>query len=160
MFRYLLLKTQRKTTIILGSKEHRNEYDGYNVITHFPNEDLIASVFPTLFEKNRDKIRILLKNGGKFLDKHQFGEYCKERYFKKHFETIMLQHLFTLPDAVSGESNRNPILKAPFDIMENWCEKYQEEGNIKVVVIFGYNLDDHLKFLKFPGNGHRLQSTE
>ena len=63
----------------------------------------------------------------------------------------MLQRFFTLPDAVSGESNKNPILKAPFDIilktMENWCDKYQEGGNIKGLVIFGYSLDDHLMFL-------------
>ena len=36
--------------------------------------------------------------------------------------------------------------------MENWCNKYQEEGNIKGLVIFGYCLDDHLKFLKYPDN--------
>ena len=66
----------------------------------------------------------------------------------------MLQRVFTLPDAGLGKSNRNPILQAPFDIimetMENWYAKYQEEGNIKGLVIFGYSLDDHLKFLKYP----------
>ena len=68
----------------------------------------------------------------------------------------MLQRVFTLPDAGFGKSNRNPILRAPFDVilktMENWCGKYQEEGNIKGLVIFGYSLDDHLKFLKYPDN--------
>ena len=113
---------------LLVSKEHRNDYGGYDVISHIPNEDLIANIFPKLFERNAGKIRILLKNQGKFLDKHEFGEYCKEKYFKKHFETIMLQLVFTLPDAGLGKSNRNPILQAPFDIitetMKNWCAKY------------------------------------
>ena len=66
----------------------------------------------------------------------------------------MLQRVFTLPDAGLGKTNRNPILQAHFDIimktMENWCGKYQEEGNIKGLVIFGYSLDDHLTFLKYP----------
>ena len=66
----------------------------------------------------------------------------------------MLQRVFTLPDVALGESIGNPILQAPFDIilktMENWCGKYQEEGNIKGLVVFGYSLDDHLKFLKYP----------
>ena len=105
-------------------------------------------------KRNRDKIRILLKNGSKFLDKHQFGKYCKEKYFKEHFETITLQRVFTLPDAVSVDAYRNPILKALFDIIlktiENWCDKYQEEVNIKRLVIFGYSFDDNLKFLKYP----------
>ena len=47
----------------------------------------------------------------------------------------MLQRVFTLPDAVSGESNRNPILKAPFDIilktMENWCHKTRKKEILK-----------------------------
>ena len=65
----------------------------------------------------------------------------------------MFERAFTLPDADLGKSNRNPILQAPFDIimktMKNWCEKFQEEGDIKGLVIFGYSLDDHLKFLKY-----------
>ena len=36
--------------------------------------------------------------------------------------------------------------------MENWCCKYHVEGNIKGLVIFGYSLDEHLKFLKYPDN--------
>ena len=68
----------------------------------------------------------------------------------------MSQRVFTLPDAGLHKSNINPILQAPFDIimktMENWCEKYQEEGSINGLVIFGYSLDDHLKFLKYPDN--------
>ena len=66
----------------------------------------------------------------------------------------MLQRVFTLPGAGLGKCNRNPTLQAPFDIilktMANWCGKYQKEGNIKGLVIFGYSLDDHLKFLKYP----------
>ena len=65
----------------------------------------------------------------------------------------MFERVFTLPDADLGKSNRNPILQAPFDIimktMKNWCDKFQEEGDIKGLVIFGYSLDDHLKFLKY-----------
>ena len=68
----------------------------------------------------------------------------------------MLQRVFTLSDAGFDKSNTNPILQAPFDVilktMKNWCGKYQEEGNIKGLVIFGYSLDDHLKFLKYPDN--------
>ena len=68
----------------------------------------------------------------------------------------MLQRVLTLPDTGLGKSNRTPILQAPFDVilktMENWCGKQQVEGNIKGLVIFGYSLDDHLKFLKYPDN--------
>ena len=65
----------------------------------------------------------------------------------------MFERVFTLPDADMGKSNRNPTLQAPFDIimktMKNWCDKFQEEGDIKGLIIFGYSLDDHLKFLKY-----------
>ena len=112
--------------------------------------------FPKLFQENEDNIRINLNKGNRNLDKHKFGEYCKAEYFEKHIKAIMLQRVFTLPDASLGKSNRNQILQAPFDVilktMENWCEKYQEEGNIKGLVIFGYSLDDHLNFLKYPDN--------
>ena len=88
------------------------------------------------------------------MDKHQFAKYCKAEYFEKQFKKIMLQRVFTLPDSGLGKSNRNPILQAPFDIilntMESWCGKSQKEANIKGLVIFGYSLDDHLKFLKYP----------
>ena len=88
------------------------------------------------------------------MDKQQFDKYCKTAYFEKQFKAIMLQRVFTLPDAGMVKSNINSVLQAPFDIimktMENWCSKYQEEGNIKGLVIFGYSLDDQLKFLKYP----------
>ena len=68
----------------------------------------------------------------------------------------MLERVFTLPDAGLDRFNKNPILQFPFDIilktMENWCCKYHVEGNIKGLVIFGYSLDEHLKFLKYPDN--------
>ena len=157
MCRYLLPSTQRITlTFFLESEEHRNGYDGYNVISHIPKEDPIPIIFPKLFQENEGNIRILLKNGRRNLDKQQFDDYCKAEYFEKHIKAIMLQRVFTLPDAGLGKSSRNPIIQAPFDVilktMENWCNKYQEEGNIKGLVIFGYRLDDHLKFLKYPDN--------
>ena len=56
----------------------------------------------------------------------------------------MLQLVFTLPDAGLGKYNRNTILQAPVYVilktMEKWCGKYQEEGNIKGLVIVGYSL--------------------
>ena len=157
MCRYLLPSTQRITlTFFLESEEHRNGYDGYNVISHIPKEDPIPIIFPKLFQENEGNIRILLKNGRRNLDKQQFDDYCKAEYFEKHIKAIMLQRVFTLPDAGLGKSSRNPIIQAPFDVilktMENWCNKYQEEGNIKGLVIFGYRLDDHLRFLKYPDN--------
>ena len=65
----------------------------------------------------------------------------------------MSERVFTLPDVDFANFNRKPVLQAPFDIilktMENWCDKDQD-GDIKGLVIFGYSLDDHLKFLKYP----------
>ena len=64
----------------------------------------------------------------------------------------MSERVFTLPDVDFANFNRKPVLQAPFDIilktMENWCDKDQD-GDIKGLVIFGYSLDDHLKFLKY-----------
>ena len=65
----------------------------------------------------------------------------------------MSERVFTLPDVDFANFNRKPVLQTPFDIilktMENWCDKDQD-GAIKGLVIFGYSLDDHLKFLKYP----------
>ena len=87
------------------------------------------------------------------MDKHEFDEYCKTEYFEKHFKKVMSERVFTLPDVDFVNFNRKPVLQAPFDIilktMENWCDKDQD-GDIKGLVIFGYSLDDHLKFLKYP----------
>lgn len=103
-------------------------------------------------ESNKDTLCIRLKNQRKFLKKHEFTEYCETEYFKRHFENIMSEQVFTLPYADLGNSNNKPVLKAPFNIiletMKNWCEKDQE-GGIKGLVIFGYSLDDHLKFLQY-----------
>ena len=56
----------------------------------------------------------------------------------------MLQRVFTLPDAGLGKYNRNTVLQAPvyaiLKTMKKWCGKYQEEGNIKGLLIFGYSL--------------------
>ena len=65
----------------------------------------------------------------------------------------MSERVFTLPDIDLDNSNKNPLLQSPFDIilktMKNWCGKNEEEGGIKGLVIFGYSLDEHLKFLKY-----------
>ena len=65
----------------------------------------------------------------------------------------MTERVLSLPDTEFSSNNKNPLLQAPFDIilktMKNWCGKDQEEGGIKGLVIFGYSLDQHLKFLKY-----------
>ena len=154
MYKNLLFNKKSVTIFFsLESEEHGNGYDGYNVISHIPKEDPIPIIFPKLFKENEGKIRILLKNEKRVFDKYQFGEYCKTEYFEKHIKKIMFERVFTLPDVDFSKSNRNPILQAPFDVimrtMKNWCDKFQEEGDIKGLVIFGYSLDDHLKFLKY-----------
>ena len=71
------------------------------------------------------------------MDKHQLGEYCKAEYFEKHIKQIMLECVFTLPDAGLDRFNKNPILQFPFDL-ENHGKlvlqiprrrKYQRAGN-------------------------------
>ena len=102
---------------------------------------------------------MFFKKGRGHMDKHQFDECFTRKYFEKQFKPIMLQRVFTLPDFTLsdtdlGRSNRNPVVRAPFDItlktMEDCCSKYHEKGNIKGLVVFGYSLDEHLKFLKYP----------
>ena len=87
------------------------------------------------------------------MDKHQFAGYCKTEYFEKQIKKAMSERVFTLPDIDLDNSNKNPLLQSPFDIflktMKNWCGKNEEEGGIKGLVIFGYSLDEHLKFLKY-----------
>lgn len=102
---------------------------------------------------------MFLKKGRGHMDKHQFDEYFTRKYFEKQFKPIMLQRVFTLPDFTLSDtylcrSDRNPVVQAPFDItlktMEDWCSKYHKKGNIKGLVVVGYSLDEHLKFLKYP----------
>ena len=68
----------------------------------------------------------------------------------------MTERVLVLPYGDLENSNKKPILQAPFNIilktMESWCSKYLEKGNINGLVVFGYTLDDHLKFLKYPAN--------
>ena len=118
-----------------------------------PTKDPIPIIFPKLFEENEDKIHILLKNGTRIMDKHQFTEYCKVEYFERQIKKVISERVFTLPYADLGNSNTESVAHPPFDIilktMETWCDK-NKDGNIKGLVIFGYSLDDHLKFLKYP----------
>ena len=116
-------------------------------------DDLITDIFPKLTERNTGTLRILLKEEKQYLGKHEFAEYCKLHYFEKHFKKIMSESVFTLPYNELDNSNGKPILQALFNTilktMKNWCDKDQEE-DIKGLVIFGYSLDEHLKFLKYP----------
>ena len=68
----------------------------------------------------------------------------------------MTERVLVLPYGDLENSNEKPILPAPFSTilktMESWCSKYLEKGNINGLVVFGYTLDDHLKFLKYPAN--------
>ena len=68
----------------------------------------------------------------------------------------MTERVFVLPYGDLENSNKKTILQPPFSIilktMESWCSKYLEKGNINGLVIFGYSLDDHLKFLNYPEN--------
>ena len=68
----------------------------------------------------------------------------------------MIERVLILPYGDLENSNKQPILQAPFSIilktMESWCSKYLEKGNINGLVIFGYSLDYHLKFLRYPEN--------
>ena len=68
----------------------------------------------------------------------------------------MTERVFVLPYGELENSNKKTILQPPFSIilktMESWCSKYLEKGNINGLVIFGYSLDDHLKFLNYPEN--------
>ena len=137
----------------LEQETHRIRSNGYNVICHITVDDLIPDIFPKLTERNAGTLCILLKEEKQYLGKHEFAEYCKLHYFEKHLKKNMSESVFTLPYNDLDNSNGKPILQAPFNTilktMRNWCDK-DHERDIKGLVIFGYSLDDHLKFLKYP----------
>ena len=123
------------------------------IISHIPKNDLISQIIPDLVAGNDAFFSVGSTEEGMVFNCNQFITYCKEEYFNVHFKEIMKQDVFCLPYVDENTLNTNSVLKSPFDTilktMKSWCKK-NRKGIMKGLVIYGYSLDSHLDFLKFP----------
>ena len=114
----------------------------FDVISHTYNDDLFSDIIPNLFEEHK----------GKFCS--DFTKHSKE-YFGKHLDEFMSEGVFSIPNLDGNTSIIKPFLNAQvnsiMNCMKNWC-KNESDGKEKGFVIYSYNLDSHLTFLKFPKN--------
>ena len=135
--------------------QHHLSYHGleYTIISHIPKYDLIPQIIPHLFAENNEYFLVGNRDEGMVFNCKEFMSYCREEYFYTHFKEIMEQDVICLPYVDENAFSTNSVLKSPFDTilktMKNWCKK-NKKGIMKGLIIYGYSLDSHLEFLKFP----------
>ena len=81
------------------------------------------------------------------MERSQFQKLC-EKYFSGCYEEILTEGIFTLINHDSVSSDTKEIVTT----MNNWCSERQKKGAGMGLVVYGYDLFGHLKFLKAPYN--------
>lgn len=126
---------------------------GYSITSHIPNHDLISDIIPNILDKNKKNVMINSDGGNLVLDPNDYFKFCKE-YFYMYFEKGMEQGALSFPYVDENVYLTDSELKYPvYEIlltMKNWCNTNQEKGIVRGFVIYGYNLDSHLTFLRYP----------
>ena len=158
MFRSKIKRVKEKLLFccdFIGTKLHHLIYYGlqYAIISHIPKIGLIGDIIPNKLAQNSEYFSIGSTDNGMAFTCDEFLTYCK-KYFDTHFREIMEHDVISLPYVDENIFNTNSFLKSPFDTilitMKNWCKKNQKDGIMKGLVIYGYSLDRHLEFLRFP----------
>ena len=122
---------------------------GYTVTSHLSNYDLVSDIIPNIFDKNRKPVPVCKDGKVVVFDSDGLIEHCRE-YLNNNFKKAMEKDFLLIPDI--GKK----ILKQSFGkillTMKNWCEQNRKKEIMKGCVIYDYNLDSHLDFLKYPDN--------
>ena len=137
----------------LDRKNHQNGYDqfGFSVISHVDN-DFIQKKIPNYVTKNKDYIEVTLKAGQCSISRDKLAEKSK-KYFKEQLKGIIDKDVYSIPYV--DDKSMHPDLETTYitimKTLKKWCSgNKQNEEEMNGIVIYDYNLDNHLKFLKFP----------
>ena len=140
----------------LDPKCHQRRYEefDFSVISHL-DDDLIYERIPKYCNENKRKILLQLKRGQCLIGRDKLPLKSKE-YFEQQLKGIIDENVYSIPyvDDNSIHPNIETPLLTIINTLKKWCcgNNNQNEGKMKGLVICGYSLDNHLKFLKFPNS--------
>ena len=140
----------------LDPKCHQRGYEelDFSVISHIDDE-LISKRIPMYCNKNKRNILLHLKRGQSSVGRDKLLLKSRE-YFEQQLKGIIDEDVYSIPYV--DDNSMHPDLEPPFRIimntMKTWCygDNNQNEGKMKGLVICGYSLDSHLKFMNFSSN--------
>ena len=140
----------------LDPKCHQRGYEelDFSVISHIDDE-LISERIPMYCNKNKRNILLHLKRGQSSIGRDKLLLKSRE-YFEQQLKGIIDEDVYSIPYV--DDNSMHPDLEPPFRIimntMKTWCygDNNQNEGKMKGLVICGYSLDSHLKFMNFSSN--------
>ena len=116
----------------------------FDVISHTLNSNLISDIIPNLFDANKSNFSY---------------DVSEVEYFRERMNTKVL----TIPNLDGNVSHTKPILTAPIHsimtTMKDWCDKNQQDGNLKGFVIYGYSYLQYLKFSENLLQNHLFETT-
>lgn len=140
----------------LDPKCHQRRYEefDFSVISHL-DDDLIYERIPKYCNENKRKILLQLKRGQCLIGRDKLPLKSKE-YFEQQLKGIIDENVYSIPyvDDNSIHPNIETPLLTIINTLKKWCcgNNNQNEGKMKGLVICGYSLDNHLKFLKFSNS--------
>ena len=139
----------------LESISHKKELQWfkYDVFSHITDKKFLENL-QEIDENTEKKIWMKLEDGGeKLMKKRDFEEYCQTA-FREYYEEILSEEVFTVifPDSISSGTqaiSNNPFITT-VNTMKNWCFDKQKKGAGIGLVVYGYDVYGHLKYLKSP----------